>query len=91
MDERLMRTAAIAVGLAAGLFTIWWLARHRHTPMVQQKRDRQGHVVKPHTLEYVCVECTKVLGETTLEPKWRLLVGMRRQVPWSRARLRRSA
>jgi hypothetical protein len=54
----------------------WFLLRH--DPMLVQKRDRSGHVVKPHTLIWECRICGKPVGESTLSVQWRMLAQLRR-------------
>lgn len=62
-----------------------------HEVARREKRDVTGRVVKPHVIEWHCVLCLKVLGETTLKPSWSLLSRIRRQRTPSQIPMRRRA
>lgn len=51
----------------------------RHEPLLTQKRDAAGQVVKPHVVVWECRHCRRPLGETVLTPRWTLLARIRRQ------------
>jgi hypothetical protein len=56
--------------------TLFWFP---HDVVLEQKRDEAGRLCKPHTLLWRCVRCQRIVGETTLAPKWRMLSWLRRQ------------
>lgn len=39
---------------------------------------------QPHSLEWSCTRCRKIIGETLLTPQWSLMAKLRRQIPWAR-------
>ncbi len=41
----------------------------QHEPLLTQKRQADGSLVIPHTIEWRCVKCPAVLGVTSLESK----------------------
>lgn len=50
-----------------------------HDPVLVQKRDRSGKLIKPHAVIWECRLCHRVIGETTLPVRWRMQVNLLRQ------------
>jgi hypothetical protein len=59
--------------------TDWRCWLFEHDAMLTQKRDSDGRLVKPHALVWECHRCHRVVGETVLDTRWKLLAHLRRQ------------
>ena len=50
-----------------------------HDLVIEQRRDDQSRLVKPHVIDWRCQRCWQVVGSTQLGAKWGLLARLRRQ------------